>query len=193
MKDFSTYISEKLKLSTKTKKGYDFYPETTNELKELIGGLVEKGINDFNNISLEEIKETSLEYIFENINVEKIHIEDWDFSKFKDIHGLFWNNHDVEEIFFGDDLDTSNVTNFYGVFYNCHELKHVHNLDKFNITKAQANDLEMMFKNCENLQNLKNDTSNWELPEFDENIPDNMFEDVPELYQPDWFKKRIKK
>lgn len=193
MKDFSTYISEKLKLGVKTKKGYDFYPENINELKELISGLVEKGINDFNSISLEEIKETNLAYIFENINVKEIHIEDWDFSKFTDIHGLFWNNHDVEEIFFGDNLDTSNITCFYGVFYNCDGLKHVHNLDKFDISKAQANDLELMFDSCKNLQNLKKDTSNWKLPEFDENIPANMFEDVPELYQPDWFKKIIKK
>ena len=117
MKPLRNYIQEKLVI----KKGnnildYKYFPETKEELKDLI----KKRINtEGNNVDLNDIdvsKITDMSELFRNLDFNG-DISLWDVSKVTDMYGMFIGcksfNQDISH------WNVSKVTNMGYMFYNC--------------------------------------------------------------------------
>ena len=91
MKSLKSYIQEKLIIKKGKSDSYKYFPETKEELKDII---------------LQRIKEDGNE----------VDLNDIDVSKITDMSNLF-----VGTDFNGDisEWDVSNVTNMHAMFYNC--------------------------------------------------------------------------
>ena len=185
MKTLQQHINERLILNKDRVKQYKYFPKNKAELIEIINerdylnvNKYDNAILDLNDIDTSEIFNFS--YIFERTKSTKININNWKFTKNNhiDIHGLFWNRSDIEEIYC-DKLDVSNVENFYGVFYGCAKLKKL-NLDNWKF--SHGNDFQMMFKYCINLD--LSFTDNWKIPKNAQTL--HMFEECK--YVPKWYK-----
>ena len=106
MKSLSQYIQEKL-IIKKSKNNYEYFPETKEELKDII---------------LQRIE----------VEGDEVDLNDIDVSKITDMSSLFENNID----FNGDisEWDVSNVTNMRGMFFNCENFnKDISNWDVYNV------------------------------------------------------------
>ena len=139
MKSLNQYITEKLKVS---KKQYNYYPKTKEELNDLIRKRIkEEGNNvNLNDIDVSNITDMSGLFSITTFNGD---ISGWDVSNVTDMWKMFY----ICEKFEGKGLenwDVSNVTNMYEMFKDCEKLDC--NLSKWDISnvKYYAN----IFFNC---------------------------------------------
>jgi surface protein len=88
MKSINHYILEKLKIS-KNNIGYNYFPQTKQELKNLIEELIEERGNegDFNDIDTSEIRDMS--ELFRGMNRFNGDISKWDVSNVTDMDRMF--------------------------------------------------------------------------------------------------------
>ena len=181
MKTLQQHINERLILNKDRVQQYKYFPKDKAELAEIINerdyvNKFDNGILDLNDIDTSNI--FNFAYLFERLESTKIDINNWNLSNATDIHGLFWNRFDIEEIYC-DKLDVSNVKSFYGVFYHCKKLKKL-NLNNWKF--ANGNDFRFMFYHCINLD--LSFTDNWKIS------PDAQTEQMFEKcnYAPKWYK-----
>ena len=142
MNNLSQYITEKLHLNKNIKRyAYTCHPKNKEELNNIINErLKESDILDLTDVDISNLDDDySLTYLFERRPAKVIDLRGWDLTKQKDIHGLFWYNHTVEEIYV-DDWDTSNINNMYGVFYKCNKLK-ILDISNWNVKNVRTHDL----------------------------------------------------
>ena len=177
------YITEKLHLKKGMEK-YIYFPKSTKELKGIVTLKCQKsGKIDLTDIDISGINEdNALVYLFEFYRVKIVDMRGWDLSKQKDIHGMFWCNKTIEEVYV-DGWDTSNITSMYGVFKGCENLKV---LDVSNWNVENCKEYDYMFENCKSLPDTFN-VDKWKVPEGSSVI--NMFAKDKQLKQPIWWTK----
>ena len=120
-------------LSTTQKTSYEYFPETREELKEIVRMEIKKqgGVNvDLNMIDTSKI--TDMDTVFFGCTL---------------LHNLDVNGWDV-----------SNVNNMYDMFYECTSLQ---NLDVSRWNVSNVTNMGYMFYGCSSLQNL--DVSGWDV------------------------------
>ena len=181
MKQLNKFITEKLKINSKSKiNQYQYFPKNKKELIAIIKKKYEENnksnMLDLNDIDISKI--TDLSYLFENIKPIKVDMNNWDVSHVKDIHGLFWVNKIVEEIHI-ENWDVRNVESVYGAFYFCTNLKEL-NLDNWKFEKCT--EFDIMFKGCEKLDT--HFTDNWIMPTHPI-MANEMFKGCK--YTPQWY------
>ena len=116
MKSLENYIQEKLIIKKNKSANYKYFPQTKEELKEIIENRIKDEGNevDLNNIDVSKITDMSslFEYSDFNGNISK-----WDVSNVTSMEYMFFVcksfNQDISS------WDVSNVTNMEGMFCEC--------------------------------------------------------------------------
>ena len=117
MKSLENYIQEKLIIKKNKSANYKYFPQTKEELKEIIENRIKDEGNevDLNNIDVSKITDMSslFEYSDFNGNISK-----WDVSNVTSMEYMFFVcksfNQDISS------WDVSNVNyNPYNIFFNC--------------------------------------------------------------------------
>ena len=193
MKIIDTNTFEKLKIRSVNvndlKNIYNYFPSTTEELKELIINRINnKGYDvDLNDIDVSKIKNMKrLFCIYDDYRFIKFcgKMSRWDVSNVVNMDQMFYGCHE-----FNDDLsgwNVSSVTTMSGMFYDCYKFNrnlndwdvshvvdfssmfsgcHIFNspLDKWNIKSAKT--IDHMFEVCEEFnQNI----SDWDISNVDD-------------------------
>ena len=88
----TSFMLEKLKITSKSEiNHYNYVPENTDELKELLKDLIEKrGENaDLNDIDTSKID--NMEGLFIGLNISNINISYWDVSNVENFRTMFWH------------------------------------------------------------------------------------------------------
>ena len=143
MKSLKNYIQEKLIIKKNKATNYKYFPETKEELQDLILQLIKDEGNevDLNDIDVSKI--TDMEGLFWKTGFNG-DISNWDVSNVKIMRNMFafcklfnkdisnWNVSNVKDMGsmfykcekFNKDIsswDVSNVTNMEGMFYDCYK------------------------------------------------------------------------
>ena len=137
MKTLQHYITEKILINKNSKIAYNYYPETTDELKDIIKQKIKSEGNecDLNDIDTSNITNMSSLFLNSDFNGD---ISKWNVSNVTDMAMMFmwskfngdiskWNVYNVKNMrgmfssskFNGDisKWDVSNVTNMDGMFF----------------------------------------------------------------------------
>ena len=177
------YDGDDIDMELSSKLGYNYYPDTFNELRDLLKQLLEKRGKDadLNDIDVSQIitfcdKNTGL---FEGLDPHNIDISNWDVSNVENMRYMFQNCTN-----FNSDLsnwDVSNVTHMYSMFYYCEKF----NSDLSNWNVSNVKDMSFMFWSC---QTFNSNLNNWDVS----NVEDMsyIFNGCKSLkIIPDWYKK----
>ena len=115
MKSLQNYITEKILINKNSKIGYNYYPETKDELKDIIKQRIESEGNecDLNDIDISNITDMSFLFAHSHFNGN---ISKWNVSNVTNMESMF-----AHSKFNGDisNWDVSNVTNTTYIFVNC--------------------------------------------------------------------------
>ena len=209
MKQLDNYITERLKLTSKTKSNtYTCQPKSFGELRDILEDrLMGKDKNaDLNDIDVSNITDLGGNAhpngLFERLDPHNIKIDQWDVSNVINMEDMFFgcknlecdiSKWDVSKVTnmqsmfvrcenFNCDLsnwNVSNVEDMYYMFYKCNKF----NSDISGWNVSNVIDMNHMFAGCENFDcNLDNwDTSNVE-------AMSSMFRNCPNLKAfPKWY------
>ena len=151
MKSLSQYIQEKLII--KKGKNYKYFPETKEELKDIILQRIESEGNevDLNDIDVSKITDMSNLFELTDFNGD---ISKWDVSKVKNMFLMFDGcklfNQDISS------WNVSNVTDMDGMFAGCSKFNQ--DISKWDVSKVT--DMYGMFAKC---VSFNQDISNWDV------------------------------
>ena len=179
MKNLDNYITERLKLTSKTY-NYTCQPKDRNELRKILEERLKEDKNaDLNDIDVSKITDMGAAQgynlgLFERLDPHNIKINEWDVSNVTDMYALFyecknldcdlsnWNVSNVTnmnymfaycENFTGTGLenwDVSNVKYFDFTFARCNKFDC--DLSNWNVNKAIKT--KTMFYACDSLKNI---------------------------------------
>ena len=141
MKSLSHYIQEKLVIKKNKATNYKYFPETKEELREII----EQRINaEGKNVDLNDIdtsKITDMSNLFEGTAFNG-DISNWDVSNVTNMNSMFfWCKSFNQDISM---WDVSNVKDMNSMFYGCESFNQdISNWDVSNVTGMNS-----MFVNC---------------------------------------------
>ena len=111
MKSINNYISEKLVINKNTgKKYYKYFPETNDELQDIIKQRIEKEGNECNLNDIDVSKITDMSYLFMYSEFNG-YISDWDVSNVKYMNCMFRHSK------FNQDISSWNVSNVEDMLY----------------------------------------------------------------------------
>ena len=141
MKPLTQYIQEKLVIKKNKTPNYKYFPETKEELKDIIKQRIKDEGNevDLNDIDVSKI--TDMSELFRNLDFNG-DISNWDVSNVTNMRAMF-----ARCVNFNQDIsgwDVSKVKDMFATFYNC---------SKFNqdISKWDVSNVEIyssMFSGC---------------------------------------------
>ena len=174
MKSISKYIQEKLIIKKNKIINYKYFPETKEELQDIITQRVKEEGNevDLNDIDVSNITDMSELFQLSDFNGD---ISKWDVSNVKNMRYMFW-----ECVKFNKDIsnwDVSNVKYMRCMFSGCESFNQsISNWDVSNVI-----DMHGMFFGC---KKFNRDISNWDVS----NVKDftNIFSycKIEEKYKP---------
>ena len=139
MKSLTYYINEKLIIK---KSKYKYFPESKNELKNIIKQRIKDEGNevDLNDIDVSKIKDMS-DLFTENINFNG-DISNWDVSNVTNMNGMFlmckYFNSDIS------DWNVSNVTDMTWMFNGCKSFNQ--DISKWDVSNVKK--MTNIFANC---------------------------------------------
>ena len=156
MKQINQFITEyivkkKLDKAIDSEDHYYHFPESKEELIEIIQTLLDKGETNLNGINTSNI--TDMSDLFKDINVN-FDISKWDVSNVTNMKHMFFGCKN-----FNCDLsswDVSKVKDMSGMFSWCVKF----NCDLSNWDVSNANNMDFMFYSCEN---FNCDLSKWDV------------------------------
>ena len=179
MKTLDNYITERLKLTSKTSR-YSCQPKSFNELRDILEKRLKEDKNaDLNDIDVSKIINMGWKGfrankgLFEDLDPHDIDISEWNVSKCTNMNSMFcscenfncdlsnWDVSNVEDMnhmftccehFKGKGLENwnvENVTDMSGMFYNCVNFNA--NLSKWNVSNVEY--MNSMFYGCKSLKN----------------------------------------
>ena len=111
MKSINNYISEKLVINKNTgKKYYKYFPETNDELQDIIKQRIEKEGNkcNLNDIDVSKITDMSYLFMYSEFNGD---ISEWNVSNVKYMNCMFRHSK------FNQDISSWNVSNVEDMLY----------------------------------------------------------------------------
>ena len=154
MKHINNYITEKLKISKNQKIKYTLFPETLEELKEMIEKEIEKNGTkcSLNHIDTSKIKDMNM--LFYNNKTFDGDISEWDVSNVTDMSFMFMysdytgKNGDIS------DWDVSSVKSMVAMFRNS---EFNEDISRWDISSVQ--DMSYMFS----LSKFNQDISKWDV------------------------------
>lgn len=170
-------IYEKFKIR-KNKISVNFFPETKDELIDIITDKVDKckaagnDTLDLSDIDISNI--TNLSTLFHKIansrndsflktNIKTINVTGWDTSNVNDMQFMFRGIDGIKSIIGLGTWDTSNVTSFREFFCHCSLLESVDGIKNFKFDKCT--DIAYMFAHCKSLsQSQLSVVENWHIP-----------------------------
>ena len=143
MKHLNTYITEyiikkKLDEPIDSEHNYKYFPNTREELINIIDKLLDKEISDFNCINTSKIRNMSLLFFYRRFNrkqksiLKDIDISKWDVSNVENMESMF-------EDFGSFNCDISNwnvgkVTSMSYMFYGCNKFNY--DLSNWNVSNV---------------------------------------------------------
>ena len=134
MKSINNYISEKLVINKDTKYPYRYFPETKEELKDLIEQRIEKEGNECNLNDIDVSKINDMSYLFYGSYFNG-DISKWDVSNVKDMSRMFYYSN-----FNGDisNWDVSNVDDMYCMFKGSKFNQNISNWNVHNVEDMRS-------------------------------------------------------
>ena len=114
MKSLKSYIQEKLTIK---KSKYNYFPETKEELKDIIKQRIEKEGNEINLNDIDVSNITDMSELFYGLKNFNGDISKWDVSNVTDMHGMFWGCKNFNKDISG--WNVYNVTDMHAMFYEC--------------------------------------------------------------------------
>ena len=174
MKSLTHYIQEKLIIKRNKKANYKYFPETKEELKEIIEKRIKDEGNevDLNDIDVSKITDMSSLFEYSDFNGN---ISNWDVSNVTNMKYMFYGcknfNSDISN------LDVSSVTNMSYMFSGCKMFNQ--DISDWNVSKVT--DMDCMFYKC---TNFNQDISDWNVSKVTDK--DRMFYwcQIEEKYKP---------
>ena len=178
MKSLARYIQEKLLIKKNKGVEYKYFPQTKDELKEIIKQSIKQKGNKVNLNDIDTSNITDMSNLFKGTDFNG-DISHWDVSNVNNMRLMFHDcknfNHNISDWdvsnvsnmeymlgrckSFNKDIsnwDVSNVTNMYGVFYECANFNQdISAWDVSNVTNMRG-----MFYECES---FNQDISNWDV------------------------------
>ena len=161
MKSLTHYIQEKLIIKKNKSANYNYFPETKEELKDIILQRIEKEGNEVNLNDIDVSKITDMSNLFDR-TLFNGDISKWDVSNVTSMEQMFYFcekfNQDISN------WDVSNVTNMYSMFYNCKSF----NQDISSWDVSNVENMDWMFGGC---SKFNQDISSWDVS----NVKNNKF------------------
>ena len=141
MKSLKNYIQEKLLIKKNKSNSYKYFPETKEELKDIIIKRIKTEGNevDLNDIDVSKI--TDMSDLFEGTNFNG-DISEWDVSNVTSMYAMFWECKSFNQDISG--WDVSNVTNMYSMFKMCKSF--CQDISSWDVSNVK--DSLHIFKNC---------------------------------------------
>ena len=129
MKTLQQFITEKILINKNSKIVYNYYPKTTDELKDIINKRIESKGNecDLNDIDTSNITDMSWLFNDSEFNGD---ISKWDVSSVTNMTTMFMNSKFDTDI---SNWDVSNVTNMASMFCNSVFNQDISNWDVSNV------------------------------------------------------------
>lgn len=157
MKAISTYITEKFQVSKDIIRTYKYYPQTKEELREILEErLAEDKDANLNDINVSAITDMGPlddgDGLFEDLDPHNIDISEWDIYNVTNTSYMFFRCYN-----FNADLsswDMSNVISMSFMFNKC--INFNSNLSKWDVSNVMS--MNSMFYEC---KNFNSDLSKW--------------------------------
>ena len=175
MKTLQNYITEKILINKNSKIAYNYYPETKDELEDIIKQRIKSEGNECNLNDIDTSNITDMSYLFEFSDFTG-DISRWNVSKVTNMKRMFAYSNFNSDI---SKWDVSSVTTMEGVFSFSKFDGDISNWDVSNVTNM--NNMFIYSK-------FNSDISNWNVSNVKVNL--NIFYDCPikKKYKPK-FKK----
>ena len=141
MKSLKNYIQEKLIIKKNKTINYKYFPETKEELQDIIKQRIKEEGNevDLNDIDVSKITDMSNLFLETNFNGD---ISQWDVSNVTNMSGMFYGcnvfNQDISK------WDVSNVTNMMSMFCGCGAFNQ--NISSWDVSKVKR--ITLIFYMC---------------------------------------------
>lgn len=136
MLSINNFISEKLKINSKSKvnqQEYKYHPNTCVELMEIVGKRIkeEKDNIDFNDIDTSNVQIMEGVFAYQS-KLTNIDISNWNVSDVKSMLEMFAGCKSLESIGDISDWKIDSLTDITGMFYGCDKLTNTGDLNKWN-------------------------------------------------------------
>ena len=151
----STYITERLKITSKTKPANMLEPTSKDELRSIIEQELERKGPDADLNFIDTSLITDMSYLFYKLNIANIKIDHWDVSNVSNMQGMFYECKNFEGTGL-DKWDVSKVTIMEDMFSYCKQL----NVDLSSWNVTNVTNMNYMFYFCEH---FKCDLSEWDV------------------------------
>ena len=143
MKQLKDTILEKLVFNKHTKRKYNYYPKTTDELIKFINKLIEERGDDadLNDIDTSAITDMSYVFAYTSFNGD---ISKWNVSNVKNMKCMFYNSKFTGKNSNISDWDVSKVENMHDMFRRSSFTDENSDISKWNVSNVEI--MKHMFK-----------------------------------------------
>ena len=172
MKSLSSYIQEKLII--KKTNSYKYFPETKEELKDIINKRIKQEGNEVDLNEIDVSKITDMASLFEGTDFNG-NISGWDVSNVTNMYAMFYSCKSFNKPL--NNWDVSNVTDMQGMFHKCEAFNQdISSWDVSNVTN-----MNRMFWGC---NKFNQDISGWDVSNVKK--MNNIFKDcsIEEKHKP---------
>ena len=143
MKTLKQYLTERLIIK---KSSYKYYPETKEELQEIIKQRIDQEGPEVNLNNIDTSNITDMYELFGDFNNFNGNISQWDVSNVNNMHGMFLDCELFNQNISG--WDVSNVTDMRYMFSNCESFNQ--DISNWNVSKVKkVKYVDNIFKGCQ--------------------------------------------
>ena len=173
MSDEPDLDDDEFALSTTQETSYEYFPETKEELKEIVRMEIKKqgGVKvNLNTIDTSKITDMSGMF-YKCTSLQNLDVSKWDVSNVEYMRGMFYKCTSLETL----DVSKWNVSNVEDMRYMFNECTSLKSLDVSKWDVSNVKDMSGMFFEC---KSLDTDTTMWNIRT---NNIDNMYYNAPHI------------